>query len=161
MVIEPLYKKFVDALIEAEKERQRAEHLINVIYPVVKDTKIFLRALERLHKYLVLTISNILKYEYLYKRIELSKDAKKNLEVFFKRCSGKYGLNELDNQVVREILALGKKHKDSGFEFSKAGKVVILNDDLGINELSLDKLKEYIALLKRLSANARSNFGQI
>lgn len=151
-------KKFFDALIEAERERQRAEHLVFIVMPVVKDNKLLVRALESVNRALVLVISTILKYEYLYKRIELSKDNKKNLEVFFKKCAIRYGLNEPDKEVIKKIIELGKRHKESGFEFSKVGKVVILDDDLSVEEVSLDKIKGFLALLRKVIEGAKSGF---
>ena len=89
-MVDDIRKKFIDALIEAEKLWQGADHIAYITYPFVKNPKLLIRALEGLHKSLVLTISTILKFEYLHKRIELSGDTKKNLEFFFKKCSVKY-----------------------------------------------------------------------
>ena len=152
-----MHKKFADDLIEAEKAWRTGDHLIYVTYPVVKDDKLFLRALENLHKSLVIIISSILRFEYLYKRIELSKNGGKNLEIFFKKCGKKYGLEIDDCEIIKEIISLGKKHKESSVEFSGKGKAYIL-DDLGKVEINIDKLKIFLRVIRRLLENTIVNF---
>lgn len=141
--MESIYKQFFDGLLEAEKHWRNADHLVYVTYPVVNDLKLLLRALEEVHQSVVGAISEILKFEYLYKRIVLSKNPKENLGVFFSKCSGSYSL-DVERETLKEILFLGKKHKESGVEFSRQGKMMILGDDLKMQEVSLEKLKVFL-----------------
>src|SRR3989344_7029728 len=117
--METIHKQFLDALMEAEKARRGAEQVIVVTIPIVKDDKLLLRALEGIHKSMVLSISTILKIEHLYNRIDLASSPEKNLETFF-RIAWRYGLNS-DIDMIKEALFLGKKHKESGLEFVKKG----------------------------------------
>jgi hypothetical protein len=159
--MENILKEFLDGLIDAEKSWQSADHLILVTYKVVKDDKLLLRALENIYESVVKTISVALRFEYFYKRIELSKDSKRNLEIFFVKLGRKYGLSKEDERILREIIFSGKKHKESGLEFSGKGKAVILDDKLGKYELDLDKVKEFIKISKKLLENANRNFKEI
>ena len=143
-------KKFIDSLIEAERQRQSADHLIYITLPVVKDTRLLLRALESIGKSVTLSISTILKFEYLYKRVELFANPEKNLETFFKKCAVRYGLNEQDNLDLKRILFLGKKHKESGFEFSKYRKAVILDDNLTVDEVTEGQIKEFLKVSRKI-----------
>ena len=156
--MENIHKTFLDEIVEAEKFWQSADHLIYITLPIVKDPKLMIRALENLHRGVVKNISLILKFEYLYKRVQLSKDSKKNLEIFFRKCAGRYSLGELDKKLIKDIVILGRKHKESGVEFSKSGKVIILDDNLGTSELTLEKMKEYLQTGKRLLENTNRNF---
>jgi hypothetical protein len=156
--MESIYKKFLDEMIEAEKLWRAGDYLACVTYPVVKDEKLLLRALENVHKSAVLGISTMLKFEYIHKRISLSQDTGKNLEIFFKSCSGKLGLNEGDCIALKELLTLGKRQKESGFEFSRKGKAVILDGNLVSYELKIDKIKEFLRLERRLIDAIRGNF---
>ena len=79
------YESIVKELIDAEREWKNAERMIYVTIPVVKDAKLMLKALEGIHNSLFLTISGILKFEYLFKRVELNRDVDKNLETFFSK----------------------------------------------------------------------------
>jgi len=159
--MEPIYKKCIDQLIAAEKEAYSADHMINVVYPVVKDGKILLRAFESVNKALKGAISAILKYEYLYKRVELSLEAGKNMEAFFKKCANRYGIDEEGREKIKEMLLLGKRHKESGFEFTRPGRVVILDDsgqDLKKSEIQVQDIKGYTLLIKELIGKAKGIF---
>ena len=147
-------RKFANSLIEADDLWERADHLVNIIFPVVKDPKLLIKALEALYKCVTDVISAILKFEYVYRGIELSDDADTNLNLFFEKCMKRYGIG--DNKTIKEIIELGKKHKESGFEFSKNEKFVIF-DDSPI-EISREKMRSYLTLTKRLLESTHRNF---
>jgi len=151
-------RKFFVDLMEAEKQRMSAEHFIKVVLPISQDNKMLIRALERLHKSVVLTISSILQFEYLNKRVRLSREKDKNLEVFFDKCASRYGLERKDFKVLREMLLLGRKHRESGFEFSRKKGFVILDDDLKHYSVNLNKLDEFFRIDKILIRNAQKQF---
>lgn len=117
--MENIHKKFIEGLVEAEKLWIGADHLIYVTYPVVKDEKLLLKAFENIYNCIVMNISIILKFEYLYKRINLSKDKETNLNVFFNRCAKRYNFEESELKMIKDLLFIGKKHKESSVEFSK------------------------------------------
>ena len=139
--MEPIYRKFLDSLVEAEKAWKSADYLVNVTFPILKDPKLLIRALESLDKETRLVISVILQVEYLFKRIELAKDREENMIVFVKRCAKRYGIGKEDEGLIKEILFLGRKHKESGFEFGKDGKAVILDDFGNSYQLDREKMK--------------------
>lgn len=145
-------------LADAEKSYSNAEYLVRITYPVVKDPKLLLRALEALYRSVVTAISAILYFEFLYKRIELTKDSVKNQEIFFRDCSARYGLNENDKNHIRAIFDYSKKHKDSGTEIARPGKVMILDENMRGTDLSVHRLKELLAVVKRLLENATEVF---
>jgi hypothetical protein len=158
--MEDIHKKFINEMIEAEKKWTSADHFIYVTMPVVKDERLLLRALEVLYKGLVINISAILKFEYLYKRINLSQNTRENLETFFKKCSKGYGLNELEKKILKEIMELGKRHKESEIEFPRKGRIIILNGT-GSYELNLEELKEFLRVSRKLLENTNRNFGGV
>lgn len=155
--MENIHKKFFDELLEAEKYWRSADHFVYITLPVVKDPKLMVRALETLNEGVVKNISTILKYEYMYKRINLTKDPKQNLDTFFNKCSKRYGLQEGENALIKELIFLRKKHKDSEVEFAKSDKVIILNGN-GSVELTLTKMKEFLKISQKLLNNTNRNF---
>jgi hypothetical protein len=159
-MMENFSQRFADALIKAEKDCYSAEHILRVIMPVVKDQKLLLRVLENVHKSSIEIISLILKFEYLSKRVDLSSDTKKNQETFFKKCINFYGLNIEESNDIKELLILGKKHKKSGFEFSRRNKIIIMDDDLGTSEVNKEILEQYIRTLRKLILNAKAMFSK-
>jgi len=155
-----VHRGFLDGLVEAEKLWNSADHFIYVTMPVVKDERLLGKALDNLYSSVVLLVSTILKIEYYYKRVQLTKNPKKNLEIFFTKCRAKYDINKEEGSLIKEIMVLGTKHKESGFEFSGKGKMVILDDDLGKTELNIENMKEYVKIVKKLLENANRNFKQ-
>lgn len=149
---------FEKKINEADREVWSADHMVCVILPAVKDTKLLIRALEAVHRAVVSCVTVILKLEYMHKRVNLTDDASKNLELFFGKCASKYGLNELETGKIKEIISLGKRHKESGFEFSKHGRVIILDDSLGVAQLSADNLKDFIKASRRLVSCTQEGF---
>jgi len=146
-------KQLADYYIEAEKSCRAADHMIWITYPVVKDKSILLKALENLHNSATKIITLILKYEYLHKRIQLYRDTEKNLETFFKKCSNIHSLSSQDINNIRSIIRISRKCKESTFEFSKAEKAVIMEENGEITELSLSELKEYSKTIRALIDN--------
>ncbi len=155
-----VYKDLIDEFARAEGLVQSADHLVYVALPVVKDNRLLLRALEHVHRAVILNIGVVLKFEHLFKRLTLTKDPKVNLEMFF-ACGKRFGLNELDYKGIKEIMTLGKKHKESGFEFSRSGKVIILDDSLGLYELRAENLKTYINTAKRLCNQVKKSLDEV
>lgn len=155
--VENIHKQFLDELIDVEKLWTSADHFIYVTLPVVKDERLILRALEVLHKALVKNISIILKFEYMYKRIGLSSDTRANLETFFRKCIRNYGLNESEQEILKEVISLGKRHKESEIEFPRRGKIIIVNGS-GSFELSLERMKEFLRVGRKLLENTNKNF---
>lgn len=150
--------KFLDELVEAEKRYQSADQLVIVTFPVVKDAQLLVKALEEIYTCLIKTISVILKLEYMYKRVTLYNSPERNLEIFFAKCASSYGLSKEDALAIKEVFVLEKKHKDSGFEFSRNGKRVILDDDLGTSYIDRDKLRNHLYVAKKLLKNTHTNF---
>lgn len=154
-MMQEIDKKFAEDIVEANRSWQSAEHIVNVVMPVVKDDKLLLKALEILYKGSVKIISTVLKYEFIFKRIELKQEASKNLEIFFKKCAHRYELSEEDCVKLRNLIKLGKKHKESGFEFSRTGKMIIMDDDLSTHEVTKHTIDSFIHVLRKLVENSR------
>jgi len=153
-----LYEKFADDLIRMEKHWANADHLVYITLPYIKEDKLLIRCLESLYDCTILNISTILKFEHMYRRVNLSENKRQNLKIFFERCSKRYNLSESEAIKLKELIFLGKKHKESGFEFSKSGKMIILDDELGTFEITTAKIKEFVSLSKKLLENTNRNF---
>lgn len=159
--MEKIYQNLINSLVESEKLHLSSDHLVYVTYPVVKDPKLLVRALETLHKSLVLTITTILKFEYLFKRIDLTKNTALNLKIFFNKCSKRYSLDQKSKEILKEILRLRKIHKESPIEFSKSEKFIILDDKMEKQILDLEKMKLFLKENKELLKTANSKFREI
>ncbi len=143
-------KKSADVIVNSQKTLKSADNLMKAVMPAANEPRILLKVLEILYKEEISLISFILKYEHVCKRVKLGKDNVKNLKVFFDKCIFNYGLDKKDRDNLRMILILGKKHRQSGFEFVKHRKIIILDDDLNVNEVDNQMIEGFISSLKKL-----------
>jgi len=145
----------LEGLFEAERMRMSAEHFVNVVMPLSQENKLLVRALERVYSGIVLVINRVLQFECLLGRVKLYKDKEKNLRVFLKLAKG-YGLSGGDLKMIKEILVFGKKHRESGMEFSRKKGFVILDDDLKHYKIDEKKVNEYIRAEENLFSCVKS-----
>lgn len=59
------------------------------------------------------------------------------------------------------MLFLGKKHRESTIEFSKNGKMIIMNGSSGLINFDIEKLKEFLKLSKTLLENTNKAFREL
>ena len=124
-------------------------------FPLIKDNRLLIKILNELYSSLVNMINAVLQYEYIYKRINLYKDAKENFRAFFE-ISGRYSINEEHKKKILEIFSLIDSHKKSPFEFVKNEKVVMMSDNSKITTISLEKIKELLLNTKDVSRKINS-----
>jgi len=148
----PLYK---ENLQKAIKNIRIADHMIYVTYPVIKDKRLLLKGLEQVHEALTQVINAILQYDYLFKRIQLSKDPRANFDSFISKCAARYNINSEEINSVIELFTLAESHKKSPLEFMRRERIVIMSDNLKTVSLDSDRLKKYLNLSKSLVNKAK------
>ena len=151
-------EKFIENLEKAEKHFQTAGHLTYVTYPLIKDKKLLLKVLMEIKNSLASCMNSILQYEYIYNRVKLSSEPKINFRTFLEKCCPRYGLGDLEVQKIIRVFELAEKHKKSPMEFVKDNKVVIMSENLHHETISLEKIKEFLELSKKLTQNAKDKF---
>ncbi len=143
-------EKFLDNLIEADRIIKKTDHMIYVSYSLVKDKKILLKVLIETKKAIVKCINYILQYEYLYKRIRLSKDPKENLRTFKVKCAKRYDININEIKLISELFQIIDLHKNSPMEFKKKEAIVILSEESKPKKITLEDIKEFVELSKNI-----------
>jgi len=143
-------EKFLEYLAEAQKKLELASHMTYVTYPLIKEKRLLLKILTELNLSILNNINSILQYEYLYKEIELTNNAKTNFNIFIRKCAPKYKITEHDVKKIIELFNLVEKHKNSPFEFVKNDKVVIMSDNLKTDTISLEKIKEFLYIAENI-----------
>ena len=143
-------EKFQENLKEAVRALQIADHMTYVTFPLVNEQRLILKIFDEIYKSIIGCINAILNYEYLYKRINLYKGNKDNMQTFIEKCAKNYNLNNEEIKKIKEILEINKRHKQSAMEFVKKDKVVILSDSLKTQVLNIQIIKQYLLLAKEL-----------
>ncbi len=143
-------KKFLEDISEAEKNLRTVDHIIYVTFPLIKDKRLLLKAVQEIKAIISSCINAILQHEYLYKRINLFRDSQENFRTFSERCAPRYGVTREEIKTIRELFDFIEQHKESPFEFIKDEKIVILSENMKTTTLSLDKAKEFLILAKEI-----------
>ncbi len=149
-------EKFIENLEKAARNLQTADHMLYMTYPIVKEKRLLLKILNELSTILLSIVNAILQYEYLYKRIELYRDAKANFQIFKEQCAPRYKISKEQISKILEIFNLAEKHKKSPFEFVRDEKIVIMSNAFNIDTVTTEKMKEYIFVSKDLLRKAET-----
>lgn len=144
-----VFDGIISNLIEGEKYLLSTNGIIGT-FDKIGEPRLLIKALECLQKSIGNFINCILKIEFVYGKAKLSKDTGKNIEIFFEKYSGKYGLGKKDIEKIRKLIFLGRKHKEVGFEFSKNGKMFMMDDDLKLIEIDRKSIVEFIFSIRGL-----------
>ncbi|MBI2548489.1 hypothetical protein HYW21_04010 [Candidatus Woesearchaeota archaeon] len=133
---------FQEARAKALHHLKIAGHMLEVTYPLVKDTRLLLRVLHNLDTSLEYTMKAILGYDLYYKRIPpFSTEFQSLFATFRARCARRYNLGEQQFKVIQEVRFLIKEHKESPVAFARKGSLVMCSDSYDVTILSVQKLR--------------------
>ena len=149
-------EKFIENLNKAASLLQTADHLLYMTYPLIREKRLLLKILSDINTATANIINAILQYEYFYKRINLYKEGKTNFQTFKEKCASRYNINQEQITKILEIFDLTEKHKKSPFEFVRNDKIVIMNNAIRIDTITIEKMKDYIFLCKDLLRKAEN-----
>ncbi|UCD20654.1 MAG: hypothetical protein JSW08_02675 [archaeon] len=133
----------LDQIQIAEKFLRTADHLTYVTYPLMQDGNILKKIL------LNLKLS-------MEKVVYILSDKKKDNG----RVTEKFNelLNEEEIKIIPKMIDNFRKKEQSSVEFLRKNKLVLMNDDLKVDTINLDDLKEYIQLLKKLIREIKNKY---
>ncbi|PIN77934.1 hypothetical protein COV15_00975 [Candidatus Woesearchaeota archaeon CG10_big_fil_rev_8_21_14_0_10_34_12] len=140
---------------EALKHLKIADHLLYITYPLIKEKKILFKVLNEIYLVIYTTINSVLQYESFMKRIHIYRDSKTNFETFLRKCAENYDLTGEQLAAIISVFKLADAHKQSPFEFTKKDKLVIMSNSLGIETITIDKIKNYIIITKDFLTKAK------
>jgi len=143
-------QKFLENLEEAETIIKTADHLTYVTFPVVRDQKLLLKIILELKKGIANCINSILQYEYICKKISLSKNPETNFKTFVEKSSKHYKITGDEIKKILELFDIVKKHQTSSMEVAKESKFIMLSENMQPTEINLEKTKEFTALAKSI-----------
>lgn len=151
-----LMEKFLENLLEAEKILKTTDRMIYVTFPLIKDKRILLKAIQEIKVAAIDCIKSILQYDYIFKRINLKKDPIENFRTFAEKCAPRYGITSSELKEIAELFDFVDKHNESPLEFIKNEKVIILSGNMQPKTLTLEKTKEFLFVIKEILKKART-----
>lgn len=143
---------FQEARAKALHHLTIAEHMLDVTYPLVKDTRLLLRVLHNLDTSLEYTMKAILGYDVYYKRIPpFPHEFQSLFDTFRARCTRRYNLSEQQLNIIQEVRLLIKEHKESPVAFVRKGSLVMCSDNYEVTILTVQKLRTILQATKFLT----------
>lgn len=141
-------EKYMEYLELAGKSLRTADHMAYVTYPLLKEKMILFEILNNVYSSILNIINAVLQYDYLYKRINLYKDAETNLQTFREKCAPRYSINREEIGKIGEIMEIMGRHKNSQMEFMRKDKLVIMGENMHTETLTLEKIREFVFIAK-------------
>ena len=123
--------------------------MLNVTYPLIKDTKLLLPIIQNLFMSMGNAMSAVLYYDRLYKRIPPFGDTfELKFNAFKEYCVHKHGIDKSYIADMHDIKAIIIARKKSPVEFVRKDRFVICNEDYRIKTLSIDDIRSYLSKAK-------------
>ena len=149
-------EKFLNNIEEAEKIVRAIDHMAYTTFPLFQDKRILIKILLETKTAITNYINAILQYEYIFKRINLYKNAKTNFKTFTERCSRKYQITQEEIEKIIELFNIVEKHKQSSMEFTRNEKIVILSENMQPETITIQRIKEFLNLAKNLGQKTKN-----
>lgn len=138
-------EKFQELRDTAKKRISLADHMLNITYPFVKDPKMLIAVVENVFLAMTNSMSSVLHYERLFKRVPLFSDNfESKFSLFKEKCVKKGDVDPEHTVLLREIKDIIMHHKKSPVEFSRKDRFVICNGNYRVKTIGVEQLKGYI-----------------
>jgi hypothetical protein len=142
-------EKFQELRDSANKKLKIADYILTMTYPMVKDPKLLLAATENLFLAYSYSMSSLLYYEQIFKRIPIFPDNfSSKLEVFRNKCLERYKIDADYIKIIKELKEIIILHKKSPLEFPRNESLIICNDSYRMRTVSPVMVKEYVEKAK-------------
>ena len=142
-------EKFELSLENAKKNITVADHMINVTFKIVNDPKLLLSIVDRIKNALSYSVSSIVQYERMYKRVPPFQDNFDSMFNIFKtRITRRYNINIEYITLIHDVNDILKQHKESPVEFRKDETFVICNGNYRTRVITADHIKKYLEKAK-------------
>lgn len=150
-------ENFIDSLNSAEQRIRTADHIIYITYPLIKEKRLIKKIIEELYESANSIINTILSYEKFYKRIESNENP---LTTFKEKCAPNFNISPSELQTIFELFSLMEKYKESSMEFIRKDRLVIMNNNLKTESISIDNLKRYLSVIKIILQKTKTKIEQ-
>jgi hypothetical protein len=147
-------EKFQELRDAANKKLQLADHILTMTYPTVKDPRLLLSSIENLFLAFSYSMSSLLHYERLFKRIPpFSDNFTSKFEMFKTQCSYRYKIDPEYSKIIQDIKEIIIAHKESPMEFSRDSNLIICSQDYRTKIISPDIIDNYVQKAKLFIKN--------
>jgi hypothetical protein len=138
-------EKFQELREISNKKILLADHIITQTYPLLKDPKLLLAALENIFLAYTNSMGSLLYYERLFKRIPSFQESfESKFRVFLDHCIERHDIKQEDINTIKEIKDIIVQHRQSPVEFSREDQFVICSNTYNMKTINVDEIKKMI-----------------
>ena len=138
-------EKFQELIETSEKKIRLADHILTQTYPLLKDAKLLISALENIFLSYTNSIGSLLHHERLFKRIPQFQDTfESKWRIFLNYCVDKHDIKQEDINMIRHIKNIIVQHRKSPMEFVRDDRFVICSDDYKMETLGHEELRKML-----------------
>jgi len=142
-------EKFQEARDKAKRNLLIADHMVYMTYTLVKDPKLLLTALENIFLALTNSMTSVLHYENLFKRVPpFPENFEAKFSLFRDSVASRYKVNKDHLTMIRDVKSIIMEHRKSPMEFVKNERFVICSSDYRMKIISVEQMKKYIGQTK-------------
>ena len=144
-------ERFHEELEAGRRHLLTADHLVSITFPLVKDNRLLLTAMENLYAAAGNLMASLLHYEEAFKRIpHFQEDYESMVQWFRAKCVPHYNLSRDYGVSMDELKVLAENHRTSSVEFSRGDGLVMFSDTYNFRKITPFQLKTYVGVLKRM-----------
>ena len=142
-------EKYQEERAKAKRNIQIADHLIYVTYKLINDPKLLLAVMENIFLALTNSMSALLSFERIYKRVPaFSENFESKFTTFNHHCVQRFNIDPSYLRLLRDVKEIITEHKQSPIEFARKDSFVICSESYNIRTLSINKIKIKITKTK-------------
>lgn len=153
-------QKIIDNLKEADKKVQIANHLIYVTFPLIKNKRLLIKIIQDIKTAVLNCVNSILQYEYIKKRIKLTKEPLENFKIFSEQCAPRYNISDYETKQILELFEIARKQEQCSMEIMKNEKVILLSKNLTPEFITIETAKKYLQLAIETLKKTKVKFSQ-
>jgi hypothetical protein len=143
-------EKFQQLREDAKKRVHIADHILTQRHLLLEDPKLLLTVLNNMFLALTNAMSAVLYYERVFKKIPIFQETfESKYNMFQLKIVPKYNIDKKFVQLIKEIKDLLANHKKSPIEFKRKGKLVICDENYGMETITYDHIRNYLAYTKK------------
>ena len=144
----------------AEKKLDIARHIIDLVFPSLKNPRLLLSAMENMFLSMNYAMNAVLEQEL---RNGMIRDYHQNFmdryTAFRMDCMRRLKFDKSATEKLLAFRTILLDHKESAVEFSRNGKLVICDESYGMNVISHTALKKDLSLVQGFFEKAKDVLG--
>ena len=142
-------EKHEEAIGKSKKKFQLADHMLNVTYPLIQDTKLLLPIIENIFLSMANAMVAVLYLDRKYKKVPPFIDTfEAKFNVFKEYCANRHGVDKSYIADMHEIKTIIMERKKSPLEFVRKDRFVICNENYKLRTLSIADIRSYLSKAK-------------